>query len=231
MNSIDQQVINDLYDGRVQVFIIKNAVKEDVQKFGELEIQDLYLKKEVPIGQDESDHVLQEYDMMWHSDRAYNAVPHTFGGLYCVDYEEGASPTYFHDNIKGWQELPKDLQEKVKSEGPVFHSIRTYFDRADYPHNFRSKAYERHFKMNAKGNHSLYYNDKFGEYIFFSEGYANTKYLDELKEHMFKSHNCYTHNWEVGDLVVWNNYTTAHRRDHTEPHVKRKLIRYAFHAI
>jgi len=232
ISDLNQSYIDELYDGSTQVLIVKNASKEDIHQFGELEMQDLYLKTEVPIGHNiDNDHVMQEYDMRWHSDRAYDQVPHTFVGLYCEHANKGSSPTYFHDNISGWKSIPDDLKQKIKDEGPVFHSIKTYFERAEYPHDFRSKAYERHFKMHAKGWHELYKNDKFGEYLFFSEGYANTKYLDEIKNNFYLEDNIHIHNWQPGDLVCWNNYTVSHKRDHTPPEVKRTLYRYAFHAI
>jgi len=228
---LKQEYVDNLHNGDVQVLIVKNALKEDIHKFGELEIQDLYLKKEVPIGHNiESDHVMQEYEMRWHSDRAYGE-PHPFVGLYCEESEKGASPTYFHDNITGWKMIPDDLKQKIKEEGPVLHSIKTYFERADYPHQFRSKAYERHFKMHAKNTHEMYRNDEFGEYLFFSEGYANTKYLDEIKENFYLDENVYAHEWSPGDLAVWNNYTVSHKRDHTPNEIKRTLYRYGLHAI
>ena len=55
------------------------------------------------------------------------------------------------------------------------------------------------------------------------------EYLDELYQIYDDSNNIHTHNWEAGDLVVWNNMTVSHKRDHTPSHIRRRLVRYAFH--
>lgn len=232
VDQIIDDYVDELYNGDVQILIVKNASDRDIHKFGELEHQDLYGEKEVPIGTDDKsiDHVWQEVDMMWHSDRAYLSDVHPFCGLYCSAADEGSSPTYFCNNITGWKNLDKDLQERIKSEGPVQFTVKNYFEKTTYPHDFRTPVWERAFKIKSKTEHELYKNDKFGEYIFFSEAYAKSKYADEITEKLFNNkENLYTHIWEPGDLVVWNNFTTTHRRDHTPSNVRRRLMRYAFH--
>ena len=84
--------------------------------------------------------------------------------------------------------------------------------------------------MKSKTKQSIYRNDEFGEYVFFSPAYASTKYFDELNQIFDDKENIHVHDWSAGDLVIWNNMTVSHKRDHTPSHVKRRLIRYAFHS-
>lgn len=227
----DLNDLKDFYNGKIQVLIIKNSNENTIKSIGKLENQDLYGKKEVPIGTDDKsqDHVWQEEDMMWHNDRAYLSDIHKFVGLYCKEAEEGSSPTYFCDSIRAWTTLDDGLKKKVKEEGPVEFSVRNYFDRSTYPHDFKTPVYKRAFLMKSRTNRAVYQNDKFGEYLFFSPAYAGTKYLDELYKIYDDTDNIHTHNWEAGDLVVWNNMTVSHKRDHTPSHIRRRLVRYAFH--
>jgi len=222
--------IDEFYKGNIDILIIKNANEGTIKDIGILEEQDLYGKKEVPIGTDDKkeDHVWQEEDMMWHNDRAYLSDIHPFVGLYCKEAEEGSSPTYFCDAKKAWSKLPSELKEKVKDEGEVEFSVRNYFDRSAYPHDFRSEVYKRAFLMKSKTKTNIYRNDQFGEYVFFSPAYANTKYFDELNQIFEDQDNIYVHNWQPNELVIWNNLTVPHKRDHTPSHVKRRLVRYAF---
>lgn len=231
-DEISSDLVNKLYSGEVHYILIKNASEKDITKFGELEKQDLYNEKRVPVGSDTpdtEDHVWHTYEMMWHSDRAYMHDVHPFVGLYCVDAEKGSSPTCFADNFKAWSNLPEDLKKKVYEEDPVEFSIRTYFERTVYPHTFRTPAYERYFKIRSKAHHKIYRNDEWGEYLFYSSGYAKTKYYKELNEHAFVEENCWEHNWEPGDLLVWNNLVISHSRKPTAENIRRRLIRYAFH--
>jgi len=222
--------IDEFYKGNIDILIIKNANEGTIKDIGILEEQDLYGKKEVPIGTDDKkeDHVWQEEDMMWHNDRAYLSDIHPFVGLYCKEAEEGSSPTYFCDAKKAWSKLPSELKKKVKDEGEVEFSVRNYFDRSAYPHDFRSEVYKRAFLMKSKTKTNIYRNDQFGEYVFFSPAYANTKYFDELNQIFEDQDNIYVHNWQPNELVIWNNLTVPHKRDHTPSHVKRRLVRYAF---
>ena len=230
---IKKEYIDELYNGDVQILIIRNSNKEDVKKFGELENQDLYHKKEVPIGTDgnDEDYVWQEEDMLWHNDRAYLQDVHPFCGLYCITADEGSSPTYFCNSIESWKNLDSNLKNKIKEEGEVNFSVRNYFDRTNYPHDFRTPVYRRAFLMKSKAKHSMYRNDKFGEYIFFSPGYTSSENLEEIEKNIYKDEFIYTHNWKPNDLIVWNNFTTSHKRDHTPSHVDRRLLRYAFHSF
>ncbi len=227
----DLNDLKDFFNGNIQVLIVKNADINTIHKVGTLENQDLYGKKEVPIGTDDKneDHVWQEEDMMWHNDRAYLSDIHPFVGLYCKEAEQGSSPTYFCNSIKAWSKLKDDLKKKVIDEGPVEFSVRNYFERSAYPHDFRSPVYKRAFLMKSKTKQSIYRNDAFGEYIFFSPAYAGTKYFDELNQIFEDKDNIHVHNWSAGDLVIWNNMTVSHKRDHTPSHVRRRLVRYAFH--
>lgn len=227
-----QRWIRDFYNGKIQVLIIKNANEELIRYIGELEEQDLYGKKEVPIGTDnkKEDHVWQEEDMMWHNDRAYLDSIHPFVGLYCKQADEGSSPTYFCDSITAWKKLDDELKQKVIDEGSVEFSVRNYFERSKYPHDFRSEVYKRAFLMKSRSKQSIYRNDQFGEYLFFSPAYAGTDYYEELNKIFEDEENIHVHNWSAGDLVIWNNMTVSHKRDHTPSHVKRRLMRYAFHS-
>ncbi|MGZ8230770.1 MAG: TauD/TfdA dioxygenase family protein [Burkholderiales bacterium] len=47
--------------------------------------------------------------------------------------------------------------------------------------------------------------------------------LDELWSHCTQPRFCYEHRWSVGDVVVWDNRATLHRRDAFNPHSRRVL--------
>ena len=222
--------IQDLYDGKVDYLIIKNATEDTMEELGQLQKQDLHGTFKVPVGANNEERVAlrQEDHLMWHNDRMYFKDVHPFVGLYCREAEEGSSGTMFCDMKKAWASLPQDLQEKVKAEGEVEFSLRNYFDRARYPYDLEKSSHARLLRLKSKCMNSIYRNDKFGEYAFFSPVYTSSEYLEELSELLFKPEFCFTHNWEAGDLVVWNNLTLSHRRDGTPRKVRRNLVRYAF---
>ena len=222
--------IEDLYNGKVDILVYKNAKEDLIEELGQLEKQDLHGTFKVPVGANNEERVAlrQEDHLMWHNDRMYLKDVHPFVGLYCREAEEGSSGTMFCDMKKAWASLPQDLQEKVKAEGDVEFSLRNYFDRARYPYDLEKSSHARLLRLKSKCMNNIYRNDKFGEYAFFSPVYTSSEYLEELTSLLFKPEFCWTHNWEAGDLVLWNNLTLSHRRDGTPRSVRRNLVRYAF---
>lgn len=111
----------------------------------------------------------------------------------------------------------------------VEFSLSNFFKRARYPYDVQSKAELRWLQMKRKCKNTIYKNDEYGEYAYFSPLYISSKYFDELNKLLFKPEFIIEHQWEDGDLVIWNNYTLSHRRDGTPRHIVRDLVRYAFH--
>jgi alpha-ketoglutarate-dependent taurine dioxygenase len=52
--------------------------------------------------------------------------------------------------------------------------------------------------------------------------------LAELCEHATQPRFLYTHSWQIGDVVVWDNAVTLHRREPFDPHRPRLLKRLQF---
>lgn len=154
---------------------------------------------------------------------------HPYVGLRCRIVEKGASPTYFCDMKAAWAGLPEDLKEKVKEEGIVDYSLKNFFDRARYPYDVQKPSELRYLRMTRKCKGSIYRNDKFGEYAYFSPLYTSSKYYDELCELLFQDKYIYEHEWNTGDLAIWNNITLSHMRKGTPRTIVRNLVRYAFH--
>ena len=48
-------------------------------------------------------------------------------------------------------------------------------------------------------------------------------FLNELWDYGTQEHFCYTHRWNKGDVVVWDNRATVHRRDGFDPDSRRVL--------
>jgi taurine dioxygenase len=49
--------------------------------------------------------------------------------------------------------------------------------------------------------------------------------LDELWRWAIQPANVYEHRWRVGDLLIWSNYCTMHRRDEFDQHSIRRMHR------
>ena len=210
--------------GTTDILICSDIDKDKIKEFGELLKQDLSNSKEVGIGNDDIGYNLQKIDMAWHSDSSHLKNTHWFAALYGVEIEDGSSPTYFCNMKSVWRDLPEHIKTKVKNEGEVEFSVRNYYKKGTWPFfDFASEKQEKTYLRFAKTKKSMYRNDKFGEYLFYSPYYTNIDYLKEV----FQEKYVYKHYWSNRDLVIWNNMTLSHRRDETPQQIKRRLVRYA----
>ena len=127
VNELKDENIAELFSGEISILLIENADQEVIHKFGELEAQDLYGKKTVPIGTNtpEDPHVWSTADMMWHQDRAYSDDVHPFVGLYCEAFDDGSSPTYFCDMKKAYQNWICVLDRLLKRSSSISDSTES----------------------------------------------------------------------------------------------------------
>jgi taurine dioxygenase len=49
--------------------------------------------------------------------------------------------------------------------------------------------------------------------------------LDELWVHATRDEYCYKHRWRIGDVLIWDNRTTLHRRDPFDAAARRLMHR------
>ncbi len=75
------------------------------------------------------------------------------------------------------------------------------------------------------GKRALYLGRRFGSYIPPLPLDESEALLDELWDHATRAHLAWTQRWQVGDLIVWDNRCTLHRREGFAGHGLRRLHR------
>lgn len=228
VEEVTDEIISQLYDGDIGILLIRDCDSDLVSKFGELLPQDLYSSTVVPIGTKDKnkDHVWSTTEMLWHQDRAYSSSVHPFVGLYCIAADDGSSPTYFLDMQKAYSLSSNELKEKAEGE-ICSNEVSKYFRQIEYPHDFRTPAHERAYRMKAKAKHPLVQSDKYGKYYFYSPAYTITDLEHELIKECIKDEYIHIHNWSPRDLLVYNNQKTLHKRDNTSADIDRRHLRFA----
>lgn len=226
-SEINQDIVEGFRKGKHALIVIRNADETTVSKFGELLPQDMYGKTAVTIGYDDKDgdRLNHTTEMMWHQDRAYHKDVHPYVGLFCLRADPGSSKTYFVNMQQVFENSPTDLQESARQQRCV-NSITKYMKQEEYPYKFKSPAHQRAYRMANRTMHPLVWNDEYGEYYFFSKAYTETDLEDRLQEQVNNTRS-YIHDWQCGDLLVYNNYKVVHCREATDINVIRQHVRYA----
>ena len=75
------------------------------------------------------------------------------------------------------------------------------------------------------GRKGLYLGRRRNAYLMGLELGESEALLDALWAHVARPEFCWTHKWQVGDLVLWDNRCTMHRRDPFDPASRRIMHR------
>src|SRR3984957_3321951 len=193
--------------GRREVLLFSN-VKEDGKPIGRLGNQELN----------------------WHMDQIFMAQPTAGTMLYAESVTPEGGDTWFCDLGAAYAALPPGLKARVEGRRAV-HSAATADRRVgiQLTEEQRRSAPEVshplvriHPLAGAKG---LYFSMNHTARIDGLPEDESLELLDELRRHATQPQFVYAHHWRVGDLVLWDNAATMHRRDPFPDHFSRLMRR------
>jgi alpha-ketoglutarate-dependent 2,4-dichlorophenoxyacetate dioxygenase len=167
---------------------------------------------------------------IWHTDASYMPVPVVLGILHAVAVPPasalGGGQTEFADMRAAYDALPQIMQDEIDglvAEHDIFWSRGqigfTNFlpgEREKYPPS-QQRLVRRH--RGSKRN-SLYLSAHASHIVGWPVPEGRILLYD-LNLHATRPEFVYSHNWQVGDLVIWDNRCTMHRgRPHDDTHAR-----------
>ncbi len=169
-------------------------------------------------------------NQLWHSDSSYKVIPARYS-LLCghVIPPEGGN-TQFADMRAAYDML--DAATKIMIEDLICEHSRIFskgalgFTFTDQEVQAFAPVRQRLVRTHRKtGRKSLYLSSHAGRILGWPVPEAQML-LRELTEHATQREFVYTHKWQVGDLVVWDNRATMHRaRPYNDTQYPRDLRR------
>ena len=196
--------------GRREVLLVSN-IKEDGKPIGRLGNQELN----------------------WHMDQIFMAQPTAGTMLYAVEVTPEGGDTWFCDLGAAYAALPPDLRAKVDGRRAV-HSAATADRRVgiQLTEEQQRKAPEVVHPLvrthPLAGEKGLYFSLNHTARIDGWSEEDSLPLLDELRAHATQPRFVYAHHWRVGDLVLWDNACTMHRRDPFPDEYPRLMRRVGF---
>ena len=163
----------------------------------------------------------------WHTDLSYVAKPSRGSLLYSIEVpiRDGLvlGDTLFASTAVSYEALSATMKRKL--EGLV--AIHRFGDVYAQVQNARSETAKSEDQMRAKlvpdvrhpvvqihphtGRPCLFVNEGFTVAIEGMQADESAALLRELFDHSTQAEFVYRHNWQVGDLVMWDNWATVHR--------------------
>ena len=174
---------------------------------------------------------LGNLDAAWHSDMTYIEAPPTASLLYGVEIPDTGGDTHFACQYAALASLPADLAARAARHAikhDASHNsaggLRRGFEEIDDPRDIPGAIHPIVRRHGETGRDCLYLGRRDHAYVDGLTLPDSEALLDEIWSYAALPENCWSHHWRVGDLVIWDNRSTLHRRDGF-PSDSRRMMR------
>jgi taurine dioxygenase len=175
---------------------------------------------------------LGDGEAVWHADMTYVDVPPKAAMLHALEVPPSGGNTYFADMFAAYAALPADLRQAAEGKVAVHDGSRNSagFLRKGYKEvtDVRATVGARHplVRTDAKsGRKALFLGRRPNAYVVGLEVAESEALLDALWAHATQPRFAMCHEWQAGDLLMWNNLAVLHRRDPFDPAARRVMHR------
>jgi taurine dioxygenase len=159
-------------------------------------------------------------ELDWHTDQSYVVAPATGSVLYMVEMPANAPATYWANLQLAYAALDADTRARCEGVDVVYDYLArqsTYDDEPQMSAELRRNTpIVTHPLVNTHpvtGARSLYLDPTTAVGILGWDEALGRAFLDELRAHVTQPQFVYTHQWQIGDVVMWDNGVLMHRRD------------------
>jgi taurine dioxygenase len=175
---------------------------------------------------------LGDGEASWHTDMSYLQDPPAASMLISRILPAWGGDTWFCSMPGALASLPPALRARIaqisiKHDGTYDSggNIRKGMAHNDDPSTSAGALHPAIIAHPESGVQSLYLGRRRNAYVAGLPLAASEALLDELWTYAALPENLYRHQWRVGDVVLWDNRTTMHRRDAFDPTTERTMHR------
>jgi taurine dioxygenase len=196
-------------DGHPEIYVVSNVIENGV-----------------PIGS------LGAGEAVWHTDMSYLEHPPKASMLYSIETPPSGGDTYFCNMYRAYDSLPGGLKERISglalkhdgtynSGGYVRQGVTATDDPVSSPGVYHPLV-TTHPETDRR---ALYLGRRRNAYIGDLAIEKSEALLDELWSYATGNEIAWRNEWRTGDVVLWDNRCTMHRRDSFDPNSRRVLYR------
>jgi len=196
-------------EGKPEIYVVSNVIENGV-----------------PIGS------LGAGEAVWHTDMSYLDDPPKASMLYALEVPPAGGDTSFCSMYSAFETLPEALRRRaetllIKHDG-TYNSggyVRLGVTPTDDPRASPGAVHPLVCRHPESGRRGLYLGRRRNAYLIGLELAESEALLDALWDHATRREIAWTHRWGVGDLVLWDNRCTMHRRDPFDDASRRVMHR------
>ena len=205
---------------------VQETGRRFVEGHPEIYVVSNVMENGVPIGS------LGAGEASWHTDMSYLPDPPKASMLFALEVPPSGGNTYFNNMYAAYQSLPDELKRRIEglqlkhdgtynSGGYVRQGVAAVDDPVHSPGTYHPLVC-RHPETKRR---LLYLGRRRNAYIQGSSLAESETLLDELWSYATREEMAWHNQWRVGDLVMWDNRCTMHRRDPFDGRSRRVMHR------
>ena len=176
---------------------------------------------------------LGDGELQWHSDQSYMGNPATGAMLYAVEVPPEGGTTSWLDLSAAYEGLPERQKRQIEGRRGVFDYVKRLagyqgVDRVISAEAKRKTPPVLHPLVHTHpmtGRKALYLDSTTTIGIEGMEDATASALLDEIYTYATRPEVVYRHDWQIGDVVMWDNGSTMHRREPFDPSARRLMKR------
>ena len=160
-------------------------------------------------------------ELDWHSDQSYMTHPATGALLYMVEMPNEGGATYWANLQQAYDALNEETRSQIADLEAIYDYAKrqsSYDDEAPLSASLRRKTPPVLHPLVCVNpqtrRQSLYIDPSTMVGISGLSAKKGAALLAQLSAHATQPRFVYTHHWQIGDVVMWDNGQVLHRRDH-----------------
>lgn len=168
----------------------------------------------------------------WHTDMSYNPVPPDASLLYSLEVPPSGGETGFANMYLAYETLAEDLKQAIRDRHCIHDATYTSAGGlrkgSKEVTDIREAPGARHPMVRTHpvtGRNALFLGRRRNAYIIGLSVEESERVLDALWAHATKQEFSFSHQWRVGDLLLWDNRCAMHRRDAFDNSARRIMHR------
>jgi taurine dioxygenase len=205
---------------------VQETGRRFVEGYPEIYVVSNVIENGVPIGS------LGAGEAVWHTDMSYLENPPKASMLYALEIPPAGGDTHFCNMYRAYESLPDALRRRAAcltlKHDATYNSggyVRQGVAATDDPMSSSGVYHPLVPTHPETGRRALYLGRRRNAYIGGLPLAESEALLDELWSYATRDDLTWHNQWQPGDVVLWDNRCTMHRRDAFDPNSRRIMYR------
>jgi alpha-ketoglutarate-dependent taurine dioxygenase len=175
---------------------------------------------------------LGSYELVWHTDMSYNALPPRASLLYALEVPPDGGNTGFLNIYTAYETLSPELKRAVDGRTCIHDSsrnsageLRKGFQRTPDVRRTPGAVHPLVRLHPVTRRKALFLGRRPGAYVHGLSVEESEALLDAVWAHATQERFAWYQKWRAGDLVLWDNRCVMHRRDAFDESLRRLMHR------